>query len=344
MSSPSACWWGWLTCADMVTPLVVSEAEAGQKLLAYLQRRLGTPSSCAHRWIRTGQVRINGKRCKAFDRVVAGDAVRLPPAAFADRPPMEEGRSAEPVVSKTPVGPLPPLVFSGNGVAVFNKPAGLPVQPGTGHSDSLATRLAAWYADSDFVPAPAHRLDRDTTGLLAVGCTYGALRRLQEAFAGAAPLRKEYLCWVHGDCPWNAPEVLTDRLAKSGLPGQERVRAVSAAESFTTIGPESGQAGKHACLAVRCVTTRVIAGQICSLLHITLMTGRTHQIRVQMASRGFPLVGDGKYGRPRDSSWPAGLLLHAVRLCVDGACHEVGPPWPPPWDVPSLPSSYDLER
>lgn len=303
--------------ADVATPGIVSEAEAGQKLLAYLQRRLGVPAACAHRWIRSGQVRLNGKRCKPFDRVEAGDAVRLPPMAFAQEPPAAPPSSCL---------PLPPLVASEGGVLLFSKPAGLAVQPGTGHPDSVVARLRAHYADADFVPAPAHRLDRDTTGLLAVGATYAALRRLQDAFAGHVELRKEYLCWVRGQCPWEGTARLEDRLRKEGPSGAEKMR-VQRPE------PDGSASGLPAALLARCLEERRVQGKPYSLLQVALETGRTHQIRVQLAERGLPLLGDGKYGPVADVPEGLGLYLHAFRLCFDGRDHILAPPWTGPWAV-----------
>ena len=148
----------------MPEPLQVTEAEAGQKLLQFLSRRFDEPQGVLHRWIRTGQVRINGGRAKPFDRVALNDEIRVPPFA---------GAGSQPDSPSSPLSaqPLPPIVAETDDVIVFCKPSGLPVHPGTGHTDSLTTRLEAAFAGSPFIPAPVHRLDRDTSGLLRVGTT-----------------------------------------------------------------------------------------------------------------------------------------------------------------------------
>ena len=143
----------------MPEPLQVTAAEAGQKLLQFLSRRFEEPQSVLHRWIRTGQVRINGGRAKPFDRVELNDEIRVPPFAGA-------GTKAERVPASSGGKELPPIVAETADVIVFCKPSGLPVHPGTGHTDSLTTRLEAAFAGSPFIPAPVHRLDRDTSGLL----------------------------------------------------------------------------------------------------------------------------------------------------------------------------------
>ena len=145
----------------MPETLQVTAAEAGQKLLQFLSRRFEEPQSVLHRWIRTGQVRINGGRAKPFDRVELNDEIRVPPFAGA-------GTKAERVPASSGGKELPPIVAETADVIVFCKPSGLPVHPGTGHTDSLTTRLEAAFAGSPFIPAPVHRLDRDTSGLLLV--------------------------------------------------------------------------------------------------------------------------------------------------------------------------------
>ena len=132
--------------------LEVSRAEAGQKLLNFLQRRVEAATGEFHRWIRTGQVRVNGARAKAFDRVEEGDLVRVPPFAtflpagnVSQPAPEKEGRTAAPRPKNA--GPAPKfslkIVHEDEDILVIAKPAGLPVQGGTGHSDSVAARLAA---------------------------------------------------------------------------------------------------------------------------------------------------------------------------------------------------------
>jgi 23S rRNA pseudouridine955/2504/2580 synthase len=319
----------------MKTPVqifTVSPAEAGQKLLQYLARRLGSgvPQAALQKFIRTGQVRLDGKRCKPFDRISEGQLVRVPPyetdaPGLPPSPPQAEAGHGGQAPHLPPHGGEP--ARSGDGgrgkivldilheddeLLVVVKPAGLPVHPGSGHPFALTTLLHERHADAPFAPTPAHRLDRDTTGLLLVAKTYRKLRAIHEAMVTGAA-RKEYFAWVRGR--WLLGEegewlTLRDRLAKEGGPGRQRV--------------EASEAGKEAVSKVRLLA----AAPQASLLEVRLETGRTQQIRAQLASRGYPIVGDAKYG----GGVPP-LLLHAWRVTLPGEAYCAPPDWPAPWSV-----------
>ncbi|MCH5278112.1 MAG: RluA family pseudouridine synthase [Desulfovibrionaceae bacterium] len=328
--------------------LLVSRAEAGQKLLNFLTRRVEAAHGDLHRWIRSGQVRVNGGRTKAFARVNEGDAVRVPPFAALRRVDDAPGISAaDRSEKKTPQGTGPggrfpvkdkklpglPIVFEDDELLVLDKPAGLPSQSGSGHSDSVASRLRAAYARAPFVPALVHRLDKDTSGLLVAGKTYAAVRRLSDALAGRrgeAPV-KEYLAWVWGRWPHSAERELHDRLARDA----RRIRATA-------------EQGRDAlCLAAPLTIRETRDCGPVSLLVVRLITGRTHQIRVQLASRAFPVVGDPLYGdAERDArSGGTGLRLHACRVVLPAPWNlplKAVPDWPAPWavrDIPPYPSA-----
>ena len=312
---------------DSTHILEVSTAEAGQKLLQFLLRRLSLPQPLLHRWIRTGQIRLNGGRAKPFGRVETGDSVRLPPFALRmDATAQAEGASSSSssaASSSQAMLPLPPLVHEEAELLIFHKPAGLPVHTGTGHEeDSLATRLARHYAHAPFMPTPAHRLDKDTSGLLLVAASYGTLRSLQDALRESA-LVKEYLAWVEGLWLRSGPALLEHRMEKKYTGSDARVHV--------------GE-GKEAASVAVCLRQDVARNR--SLMHIRLLTGRTHQIRAQMAEEGHPLCGDAKYGGQAGQT----LRLHALRLILpDGREFVALPKWsgadamdaaPPPLALP----------
>lgn len=322
----------------MKTPVqtfTVTPAEAGQKLLQYLARRLGSgvPQAALQRFIRTGQVRLDGKRCKPFDRIAEGQLVRVPPyepdASGSPAIPSPAARTAAamqpdrggkagrpgPTASARQAGRkdiLLDILHEDDELLVVLKPAGLPVHPGSGHVFALTTLLHERHPDAPFRPTPAHRLDRDTTGLLLVAKSYRRLRDIHEAML-SGEARKDYFAWVWGR--WLLGEenewvTLRDRLAKEGGPGRERV--------------EASASGKEAVSKARLLGTTPTA----SLLEVRLETGRTQQIRAQLASRGYAIVGDAKYGGGAPP-----LLLHAWRVTLPGEAFCAPPDWPPPWSV-----------
>lgn len=303
-------------------PLAVSRAEAGMKLAGFLERRLDpeVPRAAIMRWIRTGQVRVDGGRAKPFDRLAEGALVRLPPQAHEQlrRRAAEPENGASARNARSPLSsvgreaaPDLDIAYQDERLLVLAKPAGLPTQPGSKHDDSLAARLAARFAEADYVPAPAHRLDRDTSGLVLAGLTHEAQFALHELFAGRGEERvvKDYLAWAEGDWPSRQALLMEDRLDRTGERGRERVQ--SAAD------------GRLALAAAALLNRREGA----SLLLVRLYTGRRHQIRVQLASRGHPILGDRKYGGPAFRDNP-GLALHAWRLEVPGfGVFESPPAW-----------------
>ncbi|QLA19502.1 RluA family pseudouridine synthase [Desulfolutivibrio sulfoxidireducens] len=293
---------------DRVSVVRVEEAEDGRKLLDFVRRRAGkdVPQGAVMRWIRTGQVRVDGRRAKPYDRLAAGQNVRLPPYRPGEK--AEAGRMA---AMEAPAVP-PPTVYEDDEVLVLAKPAGLPVHPGTGHADSVHTRLAAAFADAAFIPAPVHRLDKDTSGLLVAAKTRRAANEAAQAFRDGR-VDKDYLAWVAGE--WTRSAVgqayaMRDSLAKSGPAGRERMHA----------GMDADVGCQALAEAVPLMVTRER-----SLLVVRLLTGRTHQIRVQLASRGHPVLGDRKYGGPGYGG--TGLLLHCWRLALLGREWVLPPPW-----------------
>ena len=385
--------------ASSFSLLVVSASEAGMKLLRFLERRLAEQATGAvlHKWIRTGQVRVNSGRVKPFSRLAEGDRVRIPPFAQAravDDPGDEAPGGANapefaPALSPSPTPIMPSkrsldlgdvsVIARTPHVLVLAKPAGLACQPGSGHTDSLSLRLAKAFAGAPFIPAPAHRIDRRTSGLVVAGLTHAAQQRLHALFASGG-IHKEYLAWVWGDWPWTGPCLLEDRLVKQVSAGREGMAALSggrlvplsddgpyedAAFSRDTHSDASGFAASAA-LAVqkrfanapfRPARSEGLTGAVtgeaphATLLLLRLFTGRTHQLRVQLASRGFPIIGDSRYS---SRQFPH-MLLHAFALSMpeeglafDGAqaatCPEQGvsveagrlecvvpPPWPEPF-------------
>ncbi len=270
----------------------VGAEENGRKLTTFLEARLGSlPAGLLMRLVRTGQVRIDGRRCKPFDRVATGQKVRIPPVNVERR---EKSNSGE----RSGRGELD-IVHEDADMIVVNKPAGLPVHAGTGWNDSIHDRLRERFSSQTFTPVPVHRLDRDTSGLLLCAKTHDFLR----AMHGQWPVvTKAYVCWVEGRWPHDDWWTIVSDLAKVRTGGGEKV--------------VSGQ-GRRAVSHIR----PILASREKSLLLVVLGSGRTHQIRVHLADEGHPIVGDPKYGRGK------GLRLHAAFLSWPGHAFFVLPFW-----------------
>lgn len=281
--------------------ITVSHAESGQKLLQFLERRLtgDVPRSAIQRWIRKGQVRVDKGRKKPFDRIEAGQTVRIPPYT--------PGESTV-IVSD---GNLL-LAYEDDNMLAIAKPSGLAAHGGDKIKDSVAGRLAGIFEDAEFMPTLAHRLDKDTSGVLLAAKNYDTLRHLNDLFADGK-VDKLYLAWVKGDWKERDEVLLEDYLEKQGEPGSQKVRTGS---------------GKVAIAKVM----GLIRSHRYSLVAVRLITGRTHQIRVQLASRKHPIIGDKKYGVGNERG---AMRLHCHAMRVEEKTITLDPPWTGRWEVPA---------
>jgi 23S rRNA pseudouridine955/2504/2580 synthase len=225
--------------------------------------------------LRTGQIRVDGKRAKAGDRVMPGQAVRIPPldaaapaAAQAPRPllPADEAMVQAAVLHRD------------DAVIVLNKPPGLAVQGGTRtghHLDGLLDGLRFGHAER---PRLVHRLDKDTSGVLIIARNAAAAAFLTRAFRDKTT-RKLYWALAVG-LPKPPQGRISLALAKRSGQGGERVRA-------------DADDGKPAVTYYRVVDS---IGEQASWLALLPVTGRNHQLRAHCAAIGTPIFGDGKYG------------------------------------------------
>lgn len=270
--------------------------------------------------LRTGQVRVNGKRAKAGDRLEPGQVIRVPPLAEAT-PPDELRPPARPAVSAKEAAELQARVlYRDADVLVIDKPAGLAVQGGTDTKKHLDGMLDALQYEAEERPRLVHRLDKDTSGVLVLARNTFAAARLAEAFR-AKETRKYYWAVTVG-VPKPFQGKIDAALAKESTRHGERVAA-------------DAEDGKRAVSLYQVVEH---AWKKAAFVALWPVTGRTHQLRVHLAAIGTPVMGDGKYGGQdaflAGAEIPRQLHLHARRLILphprgQGRVIDVMAPLPP---------------
>jgi len=276
--------------------LTVDEESAGQRLDNFLIRHLkGVPKTHVYRIIRSGEVRVNKGRASADTRIETGDVVRLPPVRISDKVAEKAARPAP--------GREFPLLLEDDALMAIDKPSGVAVHGGSGVSFGVIEQLRQARPLAKLLEL-VHRLDRETSGILLVAKKRSALKHLQDQFR-ERETGKTYLALVQGSWPEKL-KVIDSALHKFLLPDGERRVKVTSNED-----PDG----------MRSITLVKVAERLvdCTLLEVTIKTGRTHQIRVHLASQGHPIAGDDKYG---DFEWNKVLqkqglkrmFLHAWRL------------------------------
>jgi 23S rRNA pseudouridine955/2504/2580 synthase len=294
-----------------VETITVADDEAEQRLDRWFKRRYpALGHGRLEKLLRTGQIRLDGKRAKAGDRVRAGQSVRVPPLRIEAPPPARPAAAA--AASEDEVDNLlAAVLYRDRSVIVLNKPAGLPVQGGVKSERNVDAILAAAVARLGARALLVHRLDRDTSGALALALSPAAARALTAAFRDKRA-RKLYWAVVAGQLP-RRHGVIDLPLMKRMGPAGERVVAVDLEEDETA----SDIGARRATTRFRVLDN---AGPTASWVALEPMTGRTHQLRVHLAAIGAPILGDGKYGGTGAFLRMEGIArkvhLHARRLVI----------------------------
>ncbi len=274
--------------------LAIGEEEAEQRLDNFLFRILkGVPKSHVYRLLRTGQVRVNGGRAKPDYRLQVADEIRLPPVRQAEtvQPSFPDSRRFA-VLRET-------ILFEDSQLLVLNKPAGIAVHGGSSISFGVIEALRSMRPEEHSLEL-VHRLDRETSGCLIVAKKRSALRMLHAAWREGR-VEKRYLALLNGR--WQDGERRVRlTLEKSVLQSGERRVRVS----------DSGKESESRFRPLQLF-------EDATLVEVSILTGRTHQIRVHAAHLGHSVAGDDKYGR-RDINrrfYDLGLkrmFLHAQSL------------------------------
>lgn len=265
-----------------VRHVTVGEDDAGSRLDRFLTRQYPVlPRTRLYRLVRKGEVRVNGKRASIDTRLASGDDVRLPPVQLEVAAPPASG--AAPRAPRVPASLLQTvtsaIIHEDERLLVINKPAGLAVHGGSGLSFGVIEALRAARPDESDSLELVHRLDRDTSGVLLVARKPAVLRMLHAGLREGEGFEKRYLVLVRGS--WQLGKKRIDAPLRTDLRvGGERTVKVMAGGKETTSDFRPVQA----------------FGRIASLLEVSILTGRTHQIRVHAAYAGHPVAGDPKYG------------------------------------------------
>jgi 23S rRNA pseudouridine955/2504/2580 synthase len=286
----------------------IDTEQVGQRLDNFLLRHCkGVPKSHIYKAIRNGEVRVNKGRVSADYRVQEGDAVRIPPMRL---PHADEPRQVPPAAF--------PVIYEDDALLVIDKPAGVAVHGGSGVSFGVIEQLRAARPDAAFLEL-AHRLDRETSGLLMIAKKRKSLVALHDMMREGGG-RKHYIALVVGDWVNDRQHIRSPLLKWLTASGERRVRVDAEGKAAHTIITLKHRYGRY------------------SLLGAELRTGRTHQIRVHLASNGYPIVGDDKYGQDdvRDRFERLGLnrmFLHAFQLeiahPITGEAMQFMAPLPP---------------
>jgi len=300
----------------------VSADAAGQRLDKYVRRALrDVPLSHVFKMLRTRKVRVNGQRGRAEQLLAEGDLVVI----RGD----EEKLLAAPAAggARPRGGPRFGVLLEDHAILAVDKPSGLAAHPGTGIEGTTLVEEARGYlrvpADlpaTEFRPSPAHRLDRETSGIVLVAKTRKAMVGLTEIFTKGTEVRKAYLALVKGKMPRDAGTI--------DVPLSEHEQT---AKSKDKRGVNFQEA----------ITHYKVLGSMkeASLLSLRIETGRTHQIRRHLQAVGHPVAGDKRYGdfpfnRSAKQRWGlARMFLHAWKLSLPhplgGKRLELQAPLPP---------------
>ena len=245
--------------------MTIGEEDAGQRIDNYLLRLLkGVPKSHVYRVLRSGEVRVNRGRVDQTYRLAQGDVVRVPPVRLPQR------------VERRVPGAEFKILLEDEHLLVIDKPAGVAVHGGSGVSFGVIEQLRAARPQAKFLEL-VHRLDRETSGILMLAKKRSALTSLHQQMRDGTT-DKRYLVLVHGDWRNARQHVRLPLFKYPGADGERRVRVQADGMPSHTVFTLLRKYGAFA------------------LLEAELKTGRTHQIRVHLASSGFPIAGDDKYG------------------------------------------------
>jgi 23S rRNA pseudouridine955/2504/2580 synthase len=279
--------------------ITINDGQAGQRIDNFLVKHLkGVPKSHVYQLLRSGQVRINSGRIKPHYKLQAGDILRIPPVRISD--------DNNDYVPDTVIQMLKDaIIFENDDIIAINKPSGIAVHKGSGLHFGV---IEAFRQINPEQPLElVHRLDRDTSGCLLLAKNRQILAQLHELLRHEkiSHIEKTYLALVNGEWPHGRKTVAIgiskilrggEHIMRSDESGDRAISHFEPLEIF-----DLGDSNK------------------CSLMKVSIETGRTHQIRVHALESGHPIIGDSKYGDKAANRYFRDLglkrlFLHAQQL------------------------------
>ena len=292
--------------------IVIEKNEAGQRLDKFLAKYMNEASkSFFYKMMRKKNITLNGKKCEGNEKLAEGDVVKL----FLAEDTIEKFSSVQvQEVKKVDLD----ILYEDDEIILVNKPAGMLSQKAKETDESLVEYLIDYLLGSGklaesglraFRPSVCNRLDRNTSGIVAAGKSLAGLQMLSGVFKDRS-IHKYYQCLVSGEI--RDVKTVDGWLLKDEKKNQVRILTEAEAKRF------GGRGGDEEPKRIRTKYEPIATDGRFTLLKVTLLTGRSHQIRAHLASLGHPIVGDFKYGGVSKVN-PSGRtvkyqLLHSYRL------------------------------
>ena len=292
--------------------IVIEKNEAGQRLDKFLAKYMNEASkSFFYKMMRKKNITLNGKKCEGNEKLAEGDVVKL----FLAEDTIEKFSSVQvQEVKKVDLD----ILYEDDEIILVNKPAGMLSQKAKETDESLVEYLIDYLLGSGkltesglraFRPSVCNRLDRNTSGIVAAGKSLAGLQMLSGVFKDRS-IHKYYQCLVSGEI--RDVKTVDGWLLKDEKKNQVRILTDVEAKRF------EGKGGDEEPKRIRTKYEPIATDGRFTLLRVTLLTGRSHQIRAHLASLGHPIVGDSKYGGVSKVN-PSGRtvkyqLLHSYRL------------------------------
>lgn len=291
---------------------MIEKNEAGQRLDKFLAKYMNEASkSFFYKMMRKKNITLNGKKCEGNEKLAEGDVVKL----FLAEDTIEKFSSVQvQEVKKVDLD----ILYEDDEIILVNKPAGMLSQKAKETDESLVEYLIDYLLGSGkltesglraFRPSVCNRLDRNTSGIVTAGKSLAGLQMLSGVFKDRS-IHKYYQCLVSGEI--RDVKTVDGWLLKDEKKNQVRILTEAEAKRF------GGRDGDEEPKRIRTKYEPIATDGRFTLLKVTLLTGRSHQIRAHLASLGHPIVGDFKYGGVSKVN-PSGRtvkyqLLHSYRL------------------------------